>query len=538
MRKQIPILVGEATADTIEDQDKLIEGYDTSIRYHNTYFDVLKGAIEPTAKVELVKRPGVSDTVPFTLPAVLGTDRRILSAVNSPVVVGGSPSAPLIMVWTYNSGGGTLSIQVTYNSTVMAAPGGWSTTWPYGEVVAMDNATTGYAAFVYGNQNAGLISTVPAFSRITDVDCPAGIIAAEYLDGYIFVSTGDQKIYNCELNTPNTWTATGFISATGSAGSILDLKRLRNYLVAFKNNSIEFFENAGNPTPGSPLGAVKQLNKSIGTVGKAFVKRVSDGIIFVGQTDSLQMGVYKLRESDLEVEKISDQYVDAFLNTDAFHVMDFTAYASFTAGVFVLPWKGHEFYSFPNRSTVLGEGFNFVFDNANKTWQTWSLLDDSGDQYPLRAGGAVFYIYPGEIYLIPDYLNTDSQGQMPRKVLESAYQDYDSKAITVSWTSPRFNFGTGRRKHMSVASLFFSTGGYDVAADSGTITLSWYDYTGFRLVSRTVTVQDLAEEPTRAIFRRLGSFRERKFVLEHSGNQPFRLKALEVDISMAEDDID
>lgn len=535
MRKQIPILVGEVTGDVVTNQDTVLEGYDTSIRYHNGYFDVLKGGLELTDKVEFVKRPGISSTT-LGAPAVLGTNPRIIGGYID------RDTDTSYYLWTYESGA-TFGVQVSVNIGVLGTPAGWENT-SKGDIIPLDVTTTGYVAFVYGATSAGLVSAVPAFTRITDVDYPGTVNptevqSAEYMDGYVFVAQG-QRIWNSDLNAPANWTATSYITATAYPGDIYKLIRLRNYIVAFKKTGIEFFENQGNPTPGSPLGAVRQLNKTTGAYSPRFIQRVADGVIFLGQTASGSLSFFKLSESNFEITKVGDQYVDALVSVGTNLENTAVNYKGFdrTHGTFCFPWKGHEFVVFPWPNSGATAGFSIVFDNSNGVWCTWSRTNDgSGTQVPIKSVGVIFY--DNLTYLMPDP-GVDGIGsiQMPRRILETQYQDYNSQAINVYWTSPRFNFGTERRKFMSYLSVFYSTGGQDVSAGTGTLTMVYTDDHGASpTVSRSVTLND-ATTPNRVVWRRLGSFRERKFFISHSSNQPLRLKAIEVDLTMAEDDID
>jgi hypothetical protein len=534
MRKQIPILVGEVTGDVVTGQDTVLEGYDTSIRYHNGYFEVLKGGVELTGKAEFVKRPGISSTT-LGAPLVLGTNPRIIGGyINRDDDVS-------YYLWTYESGA-TFGVQVSLNTVVAGTPAGWENT-SKADIIPVDPTTTGYSAFVYGATSGGLVTTGAVFTRITDVDYPGTtnpgeVQSAEYMDGYVFVAQG-QRIWNCDLNAPANWTATSYITATAYPGDIYKLLRMRNYLVAFKKTGIEFFENQGNPTPGSPLGTVRQLNKTVGAYSPRFIQRVADGVIFLGQSSSGSLSFFKLRESDFEVVKVGDQYVDSLVSVGTNLSTSNIDYKGFdrTHGTFCLSWKGHEFVVFPWQGSGVSEGFSLVFDNVNGVWSTWSRTSDTGTQLPIKSVGTIFY--DNATYLMPDP-NVDGIGavQMPRQIKEDVYQDYSSRAINVYWTSPRFNFGTERRKFMSYLSVFFSTGGQDISSGSGTLSMSYYDDHGADLAaSRSATLNDSAS-PNRVVWRRLGSFRERKFLLTHTSNQPLRLKGIEVDLMMAEDDID
>ena len=96
-------------------------------------------------------------------------------------------------------------------------------------------------------------------AKVIDSDFPltaCGEVAE--LDGYLFVMTSDGKIYNSDLNSITSWSASNYISCDRQTDTGLGVIAYADYIVGFGSNSIEFFRNAGNPS-GSPLSRVDEL---------------------------------------------------------------------------------------------------------------------------------------------------------------------------------------------------------------------------------------------------------------------------------------
>lgn len=540
MRKQLP-LVGEMTG-SLASQDIGISGYESGAKYVNCYFDQYKGMPFPSERFEFVKRPGIENVIVDALaPVLVGTDKTLRDGFRSH-----SGSGGVVLSWA-RVFGGVNQIQITYNNTVMAAPAGWANGLTIGQLCELDNAITGFEGAVTSGVDGGLI-TAAAFTRIVDANYLAGPLGGGasgtnmvYMDGYLFQGNWvNGRIYNSNLNTPATWTATGYITSSLYPGALIAIRRFRHYLVAFKEHSIEFFENQGNPTPGSPLGPVKQLARQIGAAHNAYIRQVSDGIIFVGRDIKGLLGVYKLVADTLELKKISDQYVDGLLQISGNLVNMFGTGGGPNlpqkAGCEVIPWKGHEFYNLPLQTSA---GFSLVYDNIAGTWMIWSKdMAGTGTSYPFLCNAVIPTRSTSEIYL--GYGDLEIAGDLPRRLSETVYKDYSSltatsNSIYVRWVSPMLDFGTNRRKFQSSFEVIYKLGGSTGGA--GTLSMYYYDAdTVNPTTPRTATTNQGGVG--RVIWRQLGSFRHRRFVLTTTSNAPLRLSSIEVDLQMSEADLD
>lgn len=162
-----------------------------------------------------------------------------------------------------------------------------------------------------------------AWTQITDGDFPTNITAGHaHMDGYMFVMTDAGRIYNSDLNTLSSWTASSFITLSGG-GNGIGLARHRDLIVGFSDYSTEFFYNAGNAS-GSVLSRARDGLIRIGaarggaTQAPSF-RAIGDSVYWIGQNaDSGKKGVYRLKGAGegggAGAEKISNSTVDRIVN--------------------------------------------------------------------------------------------------------------------------------------------------------------------------------------------------------------------------------
>lgn len=157
-------------------------------------------------------------------------------------------------------------------------------------------------AWIYPNGGAvAQISGIPSGN--------AGRIV--YLDGYAFIAVAaTATVRNSALNDPTTWPSDGAIVAQEDPDRLVSLSRLGNFIVAFGESSVEFFENAGNPV-GSPLLRVPRMRKKIGLSLATLMANGMDRIFFVSRSEDYSKGVYSLSLDG--IEKLSNPTVDAIL---------------------------------------------------------------------------------------------------------------------------------------------------------------------------------------------------------------------------------
>ncbi len=148
--------------------------------------------------------------------------------------------------------------------------------------------------------SAGGVMTAASLTVIADADFPANIAATQLrgqmiqLDGYTFVMSKQGGVYNSDINSITSWNALGVIQANAYPDQGVGLARYKNHVVAFGENSIEFFNDIGNPFPKSPLQRTDQAFIKFGSPFGKCIIAVDDTLYWWAKSESSKWGLYKL----------------------------------------------------------------------------------------------------------------------------------------------------------------------------------------------------------------------------------------------------
>ena len=483
--------------------------------FFNCYFDVYQNAIEDRRKFRLIERFNTKDN-----SLSLGTTNAdqvingIISSLNRSkayfVLTGtGGPLFKYFDGTTVNNIGG---------------PAGWSNT--QGTVFShLDGISYGANALITATDfNKGaILSDVGVWTEITDADY-TGISSKTNLvgmDGYLFCGSGTtNKIHNSDLNSAGGWTATSFLLAADTPGTLLWLSKIRNYLIAFKQNSVEFFENVGNPTPGSPLEPQKQLNRKIGLYTTSSVQEVSDGIIFAGITPKGKVSIFKIERDTLAIKEIANPLVQYGLNNYTVTTDFFSSYTNYmkvggTVGSSqIINFKHKEFYTI-TITTSTSSLQTQVYDNKLGVWTRWySNYAQTGGQDGWFLPSQCIILRLSSSYLGPVFIkNYGNIGTTFATKLQTV--DFQGSSpitaigVSVGFTTDFIDLGTSKRKFIDSIELIYEfedTQGTPSELDAGRIAMKYWNKS-FKSTSSsvsTVTYKDTGL--SRIIFRRLGNF--------------------------------
>jgi hypothetical protein len=133
-----------------------------------------------------------------------------------------------------------------------------------------------------------------------------------------------------------------------------------NYLVAFKQWDTEFFYDAANASPGSPLGTVDSSYLKLGCATAQSIVEFDGGIVFMSQRDGQQRSREIHVLNGLTPKKVSTAEVERLLNGDDLA----TVYALY------LSTGGHQFYVL----TLVTLAITIVYDFNGGGWYVWTLL--------------------------------------------------------------------------------------------------------------------------------------------------------------------
>lgn len=540
MRKQIPLIQEPGIQ-----RDAYYTNYLSKVPSlkKNGYMDVYKDAEDQSQRIFFCKRPGIfPQSVIAPSPAPAGSAVVVAASLSTD----GNGSHFIIY-----SDGTLANTSCYFNNALKALPGTWAgNKFPH-EIIQLQPTiyANNWWAFTNGAEGA-LVDATGAIAEIVDVDYTAWGTKSNFvaLDGYLFqadFSTG--YIYNSDLNTPSSWTATGRIQASIYPGMVIRLGRIRNYLVAFKSNSIEFFENTGQPTPGSPLTSAPQFARKYGCARNELVTEASDGVIWVGFDPAGKAGVFKMSNDTLAIEEISNSYVSQILQGTAttgapnLNPLPFGG-TSAPQRANTLVWRNKELILIPvimnDTSTI-----TLVYDNQLKDWGIWTAYSN-GSQIEARFPSNIILRRGTTSTSTPKILIADATSTTFGEFSEDVYADWGWQSTPeYFWISDRLDFGTGRRKYMNSVEIQVQVGWDGPGATqphSPTMTFSYSDADDGTLYSqpRSATVS-LVEGIGRKkmLFRRLGSFYYRRLKIGSVDIGSYRIGVVEVDYDMAEDDI-
>jgi len=261
---------------------------------------------------------------------------------------------------------------------------------------------------LYFNTALG-VSTSVAWTEITDPEAIGffHVGKAEHLDGYMFIMSDVNIIWNSDLNSVANWTITSFIAKQIRQDFAIGLARLKNQLLAFGRETVEVFYNAGGTT-GSPLGRLAHLHNKIGLVdtavngGTHYYCTVGGRLYFVGRRAGGQESIGVFTFNGSEFEKVSTPYIDKILSEKTASIYSVNAVGHhgqigvaicLTAPgaspqqslIFYPDWKEWFEWNSTVFSPVNDRGFHLGVASQNKlyTFDATDNWQDAGTSYPL-----------------------------------------------------------------------------------------------------------------------------------------------------------
>lgn len=315
-----------------------------------------------------------------------------------------------------------------------------------------------------------------------------------FLDGALYLilrkvdGNESADIYNSDVDNPYSWNPINYIVAEQFPDNLRALARQNNMLVAFGDDSTEFFYDAGN-VAGSPLARNTSYTLQVGIAAPDAIYQNEKFCLFVGQSQSGGRAAWLL--DGFVPKKVSDEYIERILDAEGTDIIDATGYG--------LRTNGHLFYVINLTTKTL------VYDLEERMWHEWSGIDcvamtddDSGKAILQHATN-------GKLYYLDPTIGTD-----------------DGENILMEVFTTKYDFDTMNIKGMQSLNIVSDRVGTDT-----TIDIRWSD-DDYRTWSdwRTLNFNP------RAFFCGLGSFRRRAFNIQYSGGLPARFEALEFDLRL------
>jgi hypothetical protein len=348
--------------------------------------------------------------------------------------------------------------------------------------------------------------TRSGLAKILDADYPGNasktvVSKFIYKDGYTFVLTKDGRIYNSDLNSITAWSASNYIAANEFPDYGTELAYYKNYIVAFNNFSIEFFENAGNAS-GSPLSRIPSLATRIGApgTGQSGTHFVTEGLGTVFWLGSDKQGGNSLYAfNGYAPENISCPELDVFLSKDSIRSLSVITVYGRTLAVM--------------ESSTSNNAYNLVYDIKARRLYWWTFGNSILIRTAVCSGEGV-----KSIHFIDRASNTTGK-YYTMSPLGAVWQD-DGSNYTATLQTGLFDGGTSKYKFLKCLRLIG-----DKQSSTCTIGVSWSDddYNTFS----TVRNVDMSQDNTR--LWGCGRFRRRAFKLTNTSNTPARLESIDLE---------
>lgn len=278
--------------------------------------------------------------------------------------------------------------------TSYALPGVTNAGQRIDSVTNLEKADKSHPSFLKNNFQAWIF-TAGSVNQIIDPDYPATTVpGAVYLDGTFYVMDETGQINGSDLENMQSWNALNFISTDRGLGPGVAIHRHLNYVVAFCERGTQFFYNAANPAPGSPLSPVTNATVSVGCAHPDSVQSMDDFTIFLSQEKNRSRSFSIIQ--GLSVRKISTPDIDRILERYRFSY-NRAGYANLYS--MILKADGHTFYIF----TLADQGLTLAYDVGNDHWAQWTSLTAPNTQSNFQAAAVLYSLAGSNLFpfLIP-----------------------------------------------------------------------------------------------------------------------------------------
>ncbi len=372
----------------------------------NSFYETITNAETGKKTLYLSKRQGCGDA---SFARFTNAYTQFVSASGTPFTGGcvgaldGSNNVyvydgtPLTLIYSYISGANWPSfLGVTAISNVVTA------------VLQVSRTTIADDILAYFSSAAG------TWTKISDAVFTAlhhrGKI--EHLDGFAFQLAKDNAIYNSDINTLVTWPAQGFIKKQSLQDSAKGLAKLGSTLLAFGKETVEGYQNTGNPT-GSPLSRVLSISARIGLAdfavfgGMTYAAELNGKLYFVGRTVAQVASIGFYAFDGQKFEKASSVAVDRILAANTIYsVVSFPFYGQQAVAVGM---------DLPGATTQRWLMF-FPEHNEWFEWDSTGVQPMNDGQYFVGIAGAVTGIFAsGSLGSItPSYVDAPNSGGTPQ----------------------------------------------------------------------------------------------------------------------------
>ncbi len=406
---------------------------------------------------------------------------------------------------------GTGGTDGTYALGISGGGGGVGATGTYtiaGGIVALITITSGGDGYTSSpTLSFPLGGIVGASGSATVNSVPVAMLPGfVYLDQTYYVMSTAGRIQGSALNDPTSWDALNFLMLNAELGAPVAITKQLNYLVGLATNFTEFFYDAGNPPPGSPLSPAQSSFSDIGCAGAGSITQISGLTVLMGKSLTRGRSIYMIQGT--QYVKISDEFVDKVLGNSTL--------ASMSAGTMKI--AGYEFYGV----TLRDLGVTLMFNVTLKEWTVWTSSTTAepdpvvANSYNQSYFSPAYYIESNGM----DLLLHESNGRV-YNMLPTVYQD-DGLPIDVNFVTSQLEGENSDFIRVAAAEVVG-----DKVASTAYIRFSDTDYASW---SGWQTV-NLLQKRSQTV--RQGSTRRRSYHIRHTDNTALNLRTLNLAINQA-----
>lgn len=438
-------------------------------------------------------------------------------------------------------------------------------------LVNVQNYTSNLSVGYYAATTAGAF-TASSLTNIADVDYP-GNISGEcavgpfvQLNQHIFIMGRSGKVYNSDQNSISSWNVRGVQPASIEPDLGIGLAKYKQHIVAFGDNSTEFFEDAGLAPPGGPLQRTEQAQIKFGCINSSSFVNIDDTIYWLATSGSKITGLWKLDQ--YTPVKVSTPWVDnyiyplgAYLRLNAFYMggrqhlaicgitstgVDNYLEPLLPAEATYVPPSDAETEEFPITVNDLSSAM-LIWDMKDGSWWGWSDETIAGMHfYSAHNFAQLGLVNPHQVFLKLRSINltAGNEGSKAYQLYDGlstqnafwdeGYTGTDYAICTVIQGQP-IEFVTEKRKFISKFKLICDAM-TQFASDTsvGNRLYLLYDrkdgLDGIvgNAISRSISIPS---DVNRYYFNRLGSARKFFWAIVTKSKMNFRARAIEIDLA-------
>lgn len=400
----------------------------------------------------------------------------------------------------------------SWSSTLLSTTSAKTLDTTEGPVIAA--ATSNYVVFADGDMNSVFVDevapTADYFSRFDSLGYPGVPTATHvaYIDGYlVYNEDGTGNFYVSDLSNALSVSAADFATAEGDPDKIQGLIANTRDLWLFGERTTEVWVNTGNAD--FPFERVSGGFIEVGCLARYSIAKIAGAVLWLGRDEHGQGSVYMAK--GVQPQRISTHAIETAIQ----------GYASPEDAVaYTYQDGGHQFYVLNFDETT------WVYDLSTQLWHERTYTNSSGVM-SRHLINCMAYIPSLGIHIGGDY-ESASIYQLDNDV----YTD-DGDRITRLRSSPHVSQGLGRI-FCSSFQLDMETGtGLDASVQGSDpqVMLDWSDDGGHTWSNEHFgSMGKIGQKYFRAIWRRLGFFRDRIFRVKITDPVKVVILGAEIDV--------